>query len=76
MIHTKSIQMLKSKSALLSVLPHVQQIQRTEIDPCTHVLSYSSSFSIKMIATDVKTENIKPYPNLFMTDENVGLSVQ
>ncbi len=34
--------------------------------------SYSSSFPIKMLATDVKTQKIENGPNFIMTYENFG----
>ncbi len=37
--------------------------------------SYSFSFSIKILATDVKTQKIKTVPNFFMTYENFVRSV-
>ncbi len=39
------------------------------------VFPYSSSFPIKMHATDAKTQKIEPDPNIFMTDESFGGSV-
>ncbi len=38
-------------------------------------LSYSSSFPIKILVSDEKTQKIKPGPNFFMTDESFGGSV-
>ncbi len=32
-------------------------------------------YSIKMLATDAKTQKIEPGPNLFITDESFGGSV-
>ncbi len=40
------------------------------------VFSYSSSFPIKMHATDAKTQKIEPDPNFFLTDESFRGSVQ
>ncbi len=37
--------------------------------------SYSSSFPIKMLATDAKTAKIEPDPKKIMTDESFGGSV-
>ncbi len=39
--------------------------------PCTSSpkFSYSSSFPIKMLVTDAKTQKIEPDLNFFMTDE-------
>ncbi len=46
----------------------------SEIFAC--VFPYSSSFPIKMHATDAKTQKIEPDPNFFLMDESFGGSVQ
>ncbi len=51
----------------------------TESEMFTYVLlffSYSSSFLIKMNATDAKPQKIEPDSNFFLTDESFGGSVQ
>ncbi len=39
------------------------------------VFSYSSSFPIKMLATDAKTQKIEPGPNCFILDKSFEGSV-
>ncbi len=61
---------------ILKALKALRLHNESELFVCVFLFfSYSSSFPIKMLVTDVKTQKIEPDPNFFMTDESFGGSV-
>ncbi len=55
--------------------PHLTSLHmESEIIVC--IFSYSSSFPIKMLATDAKSLKIEPGPHFFMMEDSVRGSVE